>query len=396
MFAYFAMWFTDSFLRSDRHAERDPRRNDSHHEIDLLSIYGVTPAWTEQLRAHEGGRLKCQRIGGAEFPPYLYENGVKKPEFSEIGVVRPDQIPAERLDTLFAAGSDTTNSQVGFVLLNTLFLREHNRIAGLLAAEYPGWDDERLFQTARNIMIVLLIKIVIEEYINHITPYHFGLRGRPGAVQERALEPPELDGDRVQPALPLAWPDPVEAAHGRRRRADLAHGLQPRAGRRARRRPAVRGRLAPARRPDRRVQHRSRRCARSSSPASARRARCSSRPTTTTASWRSSRASPPSTRSPATRPSRTALRELYGHVDRIEFFPGLFAEDARPNSVLPSLIGRMVGVDAFSQALTNPLLAPRVFNEQTFSPRAWRSSPAPRGSRTSSTATSPRARASTS
>ena len=57
---------------------------------------------------------------------------------------------------------------------------------------------------------------------------------------------------------------------------------------------------------------------------------------------------------------RGALRD----VDRIEFFPGLFAEDARPNSVLPSLIGRMVGVDAFSQALTNPLLAPRVFNER--------------------------------
>jgi prostaglandin-endoperoxide synthase 2 len=36
--------------------------------------------------------------------------------------------------------------------------------------------------------------------------------------------------------------------------------------------------------------------------------------------------------------------------------------------VLPSLIGRMVGVDAFSQALTNPLLSPRVFNEATFSP----------------------------
>jgi prostaglandin-endoperoxide synthase 2 len=62
------------------------------------------------------------------------------------------------------------------------------------------------------------------------------------------------------------------------------------------------------------------------------------------------------------------LRELYGDVDRIELYPGLFAEDPRPNSVLPSLIGRMVGVDAFSQALTNPLLAPRVFNETTFSP----------------------------
>jgi prostaglandin-endoperoxide synthase 2 len=61
------------------------------------------------------------------------------------------------------------------------------------------------------------------------------------------------------------------------------------------------------------------------------------------------------------------LRNVYGDVDRIEFYPGLFAEDPRPNSVLPSLIGRMVGVDAFSQALTNPLLAPRVYNEATFS-----------------------------
>lgn len=66
------------------------------------------------------------------------------------------------------------------------------------------------------------------------------------------------------------------------------------------------------------------------------------------------------------------LRSCYGNVERIEFFTGLFAEDPRPNSVLPSLIGRMVGIDAFSQALTNPLLAPRVFKESTFSPLGWR------------------------
>lgn len=40
----------------------------------------------------------------------------------------------------------------------------------------------------------------------------------------------------------------------------------------------------------------------------------------------------------------------------------------REGSALPPLIGRLVGIDAFSQALTNPLLAENVFNADTFSP----------------------------
>ena len=65
------------------------------------------------------------------------------------------------------------------------------------------------------------------------------------------------------------------------------------------------------------------------------------------------------------------MRDLYGDVDAIEFYVGLFAEDVRRNAVLPPLIGRMVAIDAFSQVYTNPLLAPRVFNEDTFSPLGW-------------------------
>ena len=62
-----------------------------------------------------------------------------------------------------------------------------------------------------------------------------------------------------------------------------------------------------------------------------------------------------------------ALRDVYGDMNRIEFYVGLFAEDLRPNSVLPSLMGRLVGIDAFSQALTKPLLAHRTYNADTFS-----------------------------
>ena len=40
---------------------------------------------------------------------------------------------------------------------------------------------------------------------------------------------------------------------------------------------------------------------------------------------------------------------------------------------MPPLIGRMVALDAFSHALTNPLLSPHVFKEETFTPAGWAS-----------------------
>jgi prostaglandin-endoperoxide synthase 2 len=63
------------------------------------------------------------------------------------------------------------------------------------------------------------------------------------------------------------------------------------------------------------------------------------------------------------------LRDLYQNVDDVEFYPGLFSEDRVRKCPLPGLLLRMVGVDAFSQALTNPLLSEHVFNEKTFT--AW-------------------------
>ena len=60
------------------------------------------------------------------------------------------------------------------------------------------------------------------------------------------------------------------------------------------------------------------------------------------------------------------LKEVYKTVDRVEFYPGLFAEPVRTNAALPLLAAELVAVDAFSQALTNPLLSDHLFNEQTF------------------------------
>lgn len=371
LFAYFAQWFTDGFLRSDRSYPRDPRKNTSNHDIDLSQLYGQNGAVTRLLRAKDGGLLKSQRIDGEEFPPYLCDGGAIKPEFRGLTVVNFDELTAAQRDGLFAMGGDRANSQVGYTMLNVLFLREHNRIAGLLADDHPDWDDERLFETTRNILIVLLIKIVVSEYINHITPYHFKFFLDASAFpNERWYRPnwmaiefnllyrwhsliPSLlsIGDEEKPVHETLFNNHLVVHRG------LGPLFQDASEQRAGRiglfntDPALRETEIQSIMQSRQVHL-----------ASYNDYRVNCRYPRVTGFDHISG-------DPAV---QRALRGLYGGVDDIEFYVGLFAEDVRPNSVLPALMGRMVGVDAFSQALTNPLLSPRVFTEQTFSPRGMR------------------------
>jgi prostaglandin-endoperoxide synthase 2 len=62
------------------------------------------------------------------------------------------------------------------------------------------------------------------------------------------------------------------------------------------------------------------------------------------------------------------LEQVYGSIDNLEWFVGLWAEAYDDKSkCMGKLLTMMVGNDAFTQALTNPLLAAEVFNEGTFS-----------------------------
>ena len=62
------------------------------------------------------------------------------------------------------------------------------------------------------------------------------------------------------------------------------------------------------------------------------------------------------------------LGKIYtGGVDTVDFMVGLRAEKRPKDGVLGDLMLKMVGFDAFSQALTNPLLAENVYKRQTFS-----------------------------
>ena len=196
LFPYFVQWFSDGFLRvmsdpvDDKSTDPvdvkpgagDPTvrlRTTSNHHIDLSTVYGINGAATHSLRLGIGGRLKSQIINAEEYPPFYYREARAYPLDDIINpaleaAYQPSLLerrqPPERKAKLFATGVDRGNVQIGFVALNVLCLREHNRLCGLMAERYPGWDDERLFQTARNTVIAMIVRIVVEEYINHITP----------------------------------------------------------------------------------------------------------------------------------------------------------------------------------------------------------------------------------
>jgi prostaglandin-endoperoxide synthase 2 len=382
MFMFFAQWFTDSFLRTSL---TDYRKNESNHEIDLCQIYGVNVDKTNLLRAHRGGRLKSQVIDGEEYPEFLFaprkagDPLVFRAEFEELhdpGFITDvilRSAPEEQKDTFFAVGLEHGNSTIGNTIMNIVCLREHNRLAGILAAENPDWDDARIFETARNIMIVVLIKLVVEEYITHIGPFDFPVEAVPFIADEERWN--RTNWCAIEFNLLYRWhplvPDTIGtgpdqlASTGFRNNNPLvlAQGIEALMAR-CSNEPA--GKIGLLNTPVFLVD--------SSNPA------WPSVEEVTVALMRKARL-----RSfndyreayglrrltsfdelTANTEVQERLEALYGEIDKLEWYVGIFAEDYPDYMMMGELMTYMVANDAFTQALTNPLLARNVFNENTF------------------------------
>ena len=369
LFPSFAQWFTDGFLMTDQ----DRRRTRTNHQIDLSQVYGLNAAVTAVLRerpqaAGRKGRLKAiSSLDGDWAPPLYLANGTRDPDFALVPEPThlPPAWPTDKRAALFAFGGERANSTPFTAAMSTLFLREHNRLCAVLETNNPAWDDERVFQTARNINIVMLIKIVVEEYINHISPYWFRLLGDPTACYTARWNrenwiPAEFNLlYRWHSLVPteVVWKQAMVKIDTLRfdNRSLLIDGLAA-AFVGASATPAWRMGLfntAPfldAVNAASIEQGRDNKLARYND-------------------YRTVFKYPRLTCFEQISGDPLVVSELkrvYGQVDKLELFTGLFAEDLPPRSAVPPLIGRMVAVDAFSHALTNPLLSPHVYNAGTF------------------------------
>jgi prostaglandin-endoperoxide synthase 2 len=270
-------------------------------------------------------------------------------------------------------GLEHGNSTIGNTIMNIVFLREHNRVAGILARENSGWDDERIFQTARNILIVTLIKLVVEEYITHIGPFDFPLEAVPLIADEErwnrtnwcAVEfnllyrwhplvpdtigtgPDALDSTQFRNNNPLVLAEGIEALMAKCSREYAGKiGL--------RNTPAF---LVDSSSPEwpsvEQVTVSLMRNARLKSFNDYREAYGLKRFTR----WDELTEDPD---------VQARLNQLYEDVGHVEWYVGIFAEDYPDYMMMGELMTYMVANDAFTQALTNPLLARNVYNKNTF------------------------------
>ncbi len=107
--------------------------------LDASMVYGSDAVTAAALRSFVGGRVLVTTHATGDLLPL--DGG------------------------FFLAGDPRVNEQVGLTSVHTLFVREHNRWADLIAAEHPEWNDEQIYQRARKVVGAEIQSITFNEWL---------------------------------------------------------------------------------------------------------------------------------------------------------------------------------------------------------------------------------------
>lgn len=135
---------TISLHRSEYTEDEDGVRqqiNDITAFIDGSMVYGSDDATAAALREFEGGRLRVTS-----------------------DAADGDLLPIGE-DGFFEAGDIRANENVLLTSMHTLWVREHNRLAGEIAAADPTLSDEAIYQQARSLVVAQIQAITYNQWL---------------------------------------------------------------------------------------------------------------------------------------------------------------------------------------------------------------------------------------
>jgi peroxidase len=119
--------------------------------VDASNVYGSDSEREFQLREFSRGRLRVNRLNPNLLPT----------------VAEVEEIIGEKIKFMgeFLAGDERVNEMPALATMHTLMVREHNRIAAQILARQPGWNDEKIYQETRRLVIAEWQNIVYSEYL---------------------------------------------------------------------------------------------------------------------------------------------------------------------------------------------------------------------------------------
>jgi hypothetical protein len=128
--------------------------------LDLSQVYGSSQVVSDALRTFQHGLMLTS---SGNMLPYDSPANFSQAQIKALNMANDSQ--AVQQSGLFAAGDVRANENIELTAMQTLFVRNHNRIAAELLQEHPTWSEGQLFQEARKINIAEYQSIVFNEWI---------------------------------------------------------------------------------------------------------------------------------------------------------------------------------------------------------------------------------------
>ena len=142
--------------------KNNPRKyiNKNTSYIDASNIYGTDSTESASLRAFVDGKLK---ISENNLLPWNTFSGELNDQVN--GALKINKSDLTDNGKYFYAADDDINNNPQIIALQTIFIREHNRLCNNLKDSLPGLSDEEIFQRARKKIIAYIQSIVYNEWL---------------------------------------------------------------------------------------------------------------------------------------------------------------------------------------------------------------------------------------